>query len=169
MTRAVTFAAFGLLCGFVTPCAQGATNLQTQAQCKQVISAMAEDIAGLKTNFTELANFAPTNPVVFGNAIPVEMQLQGLRITYFHNFEYIKGPDKTQSYYRPKPGGCILNIQLFPDGDSWAGFRVDKFTRNLDRRASKTGVRLQASIQTQNKELAARLERIIIDRFKAVE
>lgn len=158
-----------LLFGCGTYVAVGSNNQQTEAQCRKVINAMAQDIVGLKTGFVELANFSAPNPVVMGNVIPEAGQVQDLRITYFHNSQYVKGKDKTQGNHQPNLGGCIIQIQLFPDGGSWPGFRSDEYTRNLDRRSEKTGVRLQASIQTQNKELAARLEASVRKRFMELE
>ena len=169
MKLTVTVVALCILCGCAIEPMLSTKDQQIDTQCKQVISAIAKDIVGMKTNFTELVDFAPGNPVVMGETAPEGMQVQDFRITYYHEFEYVKGQDKTQSYYRPKTGGCIINIQLFPNGDGWQGFHDDEYTRNLDKLASKTGVRLQTSIQTQNPELTSRLQRIVLDRFKVLE
>ena len=169
MKRGVIIVAVAILCAHAAYSEQDTANLQAQAQCKGVISAIAADIVALKTNFTELANFAPANPIMFGNVIPTKIQQQELRITYFNNSEYVNGPGKKQGHYRLKPAGCILNIQIFPDGGSWAGFLLDEHTRNLDERSEATGARIQASIQTQNEELIDCLEKIIRDRFRAIE
>ena len=163
----ISIAAIGLICSNLASFAQS-TNEQIDAQCGEVIKGMVQDIASIKTNYAELANFDPANPVVFGNVIPKESQHQNLRVSYFNNYEYVEPAQGRKGHYRLNPGGCILKIQLFPDGGSWAGFLIDENIRNIDVR-SETGVQLQASIQTPNKELSDRIEQIVRSRFKALD
>ena len=163
----IIIATIVLICSRLPTFAQS-TNEQINAQCIEAVRAMVQDIADIKTNYAELANFDPANPVVFGNVIPKETQHQSLRVTYFNNCEYVEAAQGRKGYYLLKPGGCILKIQLFPGGGSWAGFLMDENIRNIDIR-SETGVQLQATIQTQNKELSDRIEQIVRNRFKSLE
>ena len=165
--QAILIAAIGLTCSSLASFAQS-TNEQTDAQCEYAIKGIVQDIASIKTNYAELANFDPANPVVFGDVIPKETQHQNLRVTYFNNCEYIDAAKGRKGYYLLKPGGCILKIQLFPDGGSWAGFLMNENIRNIDIR-SETGAQLQATIQTQNNELSDRIEQIVRNRFKALD
>ena len=149
-----------MVCGCSNSIPQKKDNLPNmKSRCEQAMLAICSEIAKLKPRFPELANFGPQNTVVPGNVVPRTKQLTGLRLDYYHNFKHIQGPDKTQSYYKADDGGCILNVQLFPEGGSWEGFRSG--VRTLDILCEPTGVRVQASIDCPNEQLANRLEKII--------
>lgn len=129
--------------------------------CKQVLVNISEEIKKLKPKFSELANFNPDGPIIPGNVIPSAKQLDNLQLTYYYNCQYIHGADDPSSVFIPQEGGCSFRMQVFPDGNSWAGFRMKPNMRIIDVFYNNTGIRVQGYIDCQNSELADTLESII--------
>jgi len=123
-----------------------------EAQCKAIMTGIAADIVKLKGQFAELAAFQPP---------PAQRQL---RLDYFFKTEWVRGKDKRSSYWKPKEGGCIITVEVFPKGHGWPGDRAGPNVRSRHVRCKVTGILVCSSIECRNATLLKKLDAIIAAR-----
>lgn len=113
-----------------------------------LIQQIARDIEAIRPKFTELADFSSSRN-------------SDTRIEYRRNADYVAKDPKRNSYYDVKPGGCLITVDAWDaSGIGWPGMNGGPDSVNIDQKLPN-GIRILASIKTQNKELQKALSAAI--------
>jgi len=131
-------------------------GVPSSASSVTVIQQIARDMEVLRTRFTELSDFsAGTNSAT--------------RIQYKRNADYVAKTPKCNSYYKVKPGGCLIAVEAWDAPNSgWPGLRAGPEIESIDR-MSTNGFRIMAVIESPNRELRKAVRESINTRLKTAK
>jgi len=134
------------------------TNQNPEAKALEAIAHIRADVGNLKAQFPELAHFRT-------NAVPLPQE--ALAVKYSWEVDYVPETTGMPAHYSAKTNGCILTVQLFPDGSSWPTMPPNGTTINVLCQA--TGVRAQAFIDAPNTNLVNSLREVVEEAIAILE